>query len=240
MGNKTRKLLMKNRIYTNDSYYKYSLNPKQIKILRAIQNNIYSQKNIAESLKMESHIVNYYMDLLEKNKFIEGNKEPNMSGELEYLVCWLTNKGKVAVDNPDDLVKESIPYENRNIHINQGKYYENIGGDYTEQSHHGNGDNVAGNKKTIHTNVNPDWEKILLEIQTILEKQEEEFNPNKELGQQKIADATIKEIENKPNLARRIISASEKGFIAYIKARFISPVQSALLAALEEWKPTQK
>ena len=74
----------------------------------------------------------------------------------------------------------------------------------------------------------------------MLEKYEEEYNPNKKLGQEKIVSATIKDIENNPNLVKKIITASEKGLIAYLQARFISPVQSAFLAALEDWQQTQK
>ena len=99
--------------------------------------------------------------------------------------------------------------------------------------------NITGDKNITYTNQNPELEKVIAELQKLLNQQAEEFNPTTEKGQQRITTETIQEIENSPHLAQRILSASEKGLIEYMKARFISPVQSAFLAALEDWQKTR-
>ncbi len=116
-----------------------SLNNKQIRILKAIQEGIRSKKAIAKTLNIENHTVKYYLDFFEQNRFIEGYKKLSMIRELEYLDCWLTTKGKVAANNPDDLIDELIITETRTI--NAKTYNERM-----EQYSNGNGDNVAGTK----------------------------------------------------------------------------------------------
>jgi len=56
------------------------------------------------------------------------------------------------------------------------------------------------------------------------------------LGKKKIVTEAIQKVDNNPNLVKRIISVSEQALFAYLQARFISPVQSAFLAALDDWQ----
>lgn len=115
-----------------------------------------------------------------------------------------------------------------------------IKGDLINQIHTGSGDNFGKNKNINNSQEFQKFTPISEEIQVLLEKLEQTYNPNTELGQNKIAKEAIEEIEHDSNLAKRIISASEKGLIAYLQARFISPVQSAFLAALEDWQKNKK
>ena len=100
-----------------------------------------------------------------------------------------------------------------------------------------NNDIVGGDKKN-NNNIYPSPELIKIEndIQSILEELEQKYNPTKELGQKYIADEAIQEIDNKPNLVKRILNVSQEALFAYLEARLISPALSAFLAALKEWR----
>jgi uncharacterized protein YoaH (UPF0181 family) len=104
-----------------------SLNEHQINILKAIHQGISSQKEIANALQIRKDLVGYYLKDFEKNEFIKGAEGFPIEdvGELEYIDCCLTAKGKVAAENPSNLIKESAVTEHRTI--NTDKYYEQSG-----------------------------------------------------------------------------------------------------------------
>jgi len=232
------KQFLKGKIDLDNHSQNPLVNDHQVKILQAIQNGANNEKGILQEIQIDDFSLNYYLDELIKSDCIKGSKAFNRMGNLEYKRVYLTNKGKVAANNPEDLVEENRGYSIRNISTQN--YNENINKDVIQQSHYGNGDNISGKKNITYANHNPELDKIISEIQELLKKQEEEFNPTKEKGKQRIITATIQEIEDNTNLAQRILKASEKGLIAYLQARFISPVQSAFLAALEDWQKTKK
>ena len=101
------------------------LNEYQIKILQCIKEGISHQQDISKNLGLENHLVNYYLDILKKDELIEGFSGYGKSGELEYILTTLTNKGKVALDNPNNLIQETNMKEHRTINTNN--YSENIG-----------------------------------------------------------------------------------------------------------------
>ena len=94
------------------------LNEYQIKILQCIKEGISHQQDISKNLGLENHLVNYYLDILKKDELIEGFSGYGKSGELEYILTTLTNKGKVALDNPNNLIQETNMKEHRTINTN--------------------------------------------------------------------------------------------------------------------------
>lgn len=108
------------------------------------------------------------------------------------------------------------------------------------QYHSGSGDNIAGNKKTTNVYSCPELTKIGSDIQAIVEDLEQVYNPNTKKGKEKIVTEAIQIVDKDPSLVKRIISVSEQALFAYLQARFISPIQSALIVALKSWKKDTK
>lgn len=111
----------------------------------------------------------------------------------------------------------------------------------TYQNHYGSGDNIAGNKNiSNNTFISPELKQVGDDFQLILDNLKQVYNPNTEQGKEKIVNEAIQRVESNTNLVKRAFSASEKALFTYLKSRFISPLQSAFLAALEDWQKNKQ
>ena len=107
------------------------------------------------------------------------------------------------------------------------------------QFHFDNGDNV-GRDKNINIHESPELVQTIQEIQTLLAKLEQTYNPNTTTGKMTIATKAIEHIEQDSNLAKRVLSALGKGGAAWLQAKIINPSASFLVAALEDWQKTKQ
>jgi len=163
--------------------------------------------------------------------------------QYEIKLKSLEEKYKLELGAKDDQINNIYRQHNTDLleiiksqasqPINSNNSMSNI-----NQYHSGRGDNVGGDKNTTNNNIygSPEITRIGDDIQPILEELEQIYNPNTELGKKKIVTEAIQKVDNNPNLVKRIISVSEQALFAYLQARFISPVQSAFLAALDDWQ----
>lgn len=88
-----------------------SLNEIQLKILQSIAKNVSDEREISKNLQIKRPLVRYHLQYFEDNGFINayGKGYRDLDDPiLEYIDCQLTDKGKVAADNPNNLIKESI------------------------------------------------------------------------------------------------------------------------------------
>ena len=81
---------------------------------------------------------------------------------------------------------------------------------------------------------------VLYDIQAVLEKLEQTHNSSTTTGKMTIAMKAIEHIEQDSNLAKRVLSALEKGGTAWLQAKLINPSASLLVAALEDWQKTKQ
>ena len=86
----------------------------------------------------------------------------------------------------------------------------------------------------IHESSEPT--QTIEDLQTLLKKLEETYNPNTNTGKRTIAKKAIEHIKQDRNLAKRVISALEKGGAAWLQAKLINPSASFLVAALKDWQ----
>nr|WP_322721445.1 pentapeptide repeat-containing protein [Nostoc sp. ChiQUE02]MDZ8234545.1 pentapeptide repeat-containing protein [Nostoc sp. ChiQUE02] len=94
---------------------KVSLHPYQIKILKAINNGADTCSNISEVLNIQVHIVKYYIETLESESYLQCTKwNDGISPDNQYM-CRLTNKGRVALQNPDLLLPSARDAFNQTI-----------------------------------------------------------------------------------------------------------------------------
>ena len=169
-----------------------SLNEHQINILKAINQGITSEQGIANTLQIDKHLVRYYLQDFEDNKFIQGAKG-FVDGEKEYITCRVTDKGRVAADNPSNLIKESTINGHRTIDLDSGNYNERIERDYVQGDVYNNCNvNISQETKeqTLATSISPaipiidDCKKILQALATFFNS-----NPNKGTGDSEISQA---------------------------------------------------
>lgn len=100
----------------------------------------------------------------------------------------------------------------------------------------GSGDNVGRDKITNHVSNPKDLDQAVEDIQILLEKLEQTYNSHTTAGKMAIATKAIEYVENDTNLAKRILSALEKGGIAWLQSRIVNPAASFFLAGLEDWE----
>lgn len=222
------------------------LNKAQIKILQAIGNGVSVEREIAKALQIEKYLVAYYLEYFEKNNFIEvcykGCTEREGKLELEYLYCQLTAKGKVAAENPSNLIKESTMIENRTIKTDT--YYEqsgNVGIGHMSCGTIAGGAKVAG---VIHEGQVKNLAEIAAEIQGLL-NYFQEHNPTITEAQQivktatqrqpELQDATIIEAAIKANspLKDRLSAASTAACIETVK--ILLPPVGVAIEAVKAW-----
>ncbi|MFM2314770.1 MAG: hypothetical protein RLZZ04_4046 [Cyanobacteriota bacterium] len=156
-----------------------SLNEHQINILKAINQGITSEKEIANTLQIDKRLVRYHLQDFDDNKFIQGAKG-FVDGEREYITCRLTDKGRVAAENPSNLRKESTMIKNCTIDTSDGNYNEHIEGDYVQG-------NVYHNYNVNFSHETPiigDCKKIFQALATFFKQK-----PNSRTGDKEISQA---------------------------------------------------
>lgn len=207
------------------------------RILKAISDKNSSQTNVAETLKLKEHTINVYLEQLLNADFIQANKSYSIkTGELEYVYCALTSKGKATIDDPSFFVENNTITKNMN------------------QTHSGNGDNVADNTtnntfnapvgavgSTFHDqsqaigqyNEAPskDLTEAASEIQSILDQLNQTY-PNKR--NIKIANEAVDIIEQNPSLIQKLLSAAKSGTLAALDSLLSHPASSFVIAAIDD------
>lgn len=108
------------------------------------------------------------------------------------------------------------------------------------QSHSGGGDNVGRDKNINNIQESPELIQTLKDIQALLKKLEQSYDPNTTTGKMTIATKAIEHIEQDRNLAKRVLGALEKGGAAWLQAKLINPSASFLVAALDDWQKNRQ
>ena len=177
-----------------------------------------------------------YIQALDIVERVLGENHPNtvtIRANLEYLRTQQHQKNE-----------ENIITDGGNINIGSGNYNEGIEGDYIQQS--GNF-GVGINKRTINTDkiagtINEAKQKTLAEatkeIQELLEQLDKSYDTSSYSGKVKIADETIKNIENNSDLKAQIISALKVGGVKAFEQFLNHPAASFVIGALEDWQKT--
>jgi predicted transcriptional regulator len=84
------------------------LNQNQLDILRAIENGQWSDTEIAQELGLHISTVRYLLNVMKDQDLFDSHLTYNDedSRKTKYIIHKLTDKGKVAINNPDDLIIE--------------------------------------------------------------------------------------------------------------------------------------
>ena len=218
-----------------------SLNELQINILKAIDKGISSERELANILKLEKHLVRYHLQYFEKNEFIKGAKGFPIedAGEKEYVSCWLTDKGKVAAENPSNLIKESIMTENRIINVSSGDYNENRGN--VGISHMSGGEIKEGAKVAgvINEAERQNLAEAAAEIQQLLEQLSQTYPTSTNKEKMAVVAEAVDQIENNPTLKARVINALKAGGTEAFKEAINHPLVNILIATIEGWQEAE-
>jgi predicted transcriptional regulator len=83
-----------------------TLNQKQLDILQAIQKGCQSDTQISKRLGFDMALVGHYLDEMKKEGYVEFNDIERLGETKHREFIELTDKGKVAVNYPDDLISE--------------------------------------------------------------------------------------------------------------------------------------
>ena len=173
---------------------------------------------------------------------LSSHKSFNFNGDIRQLVLPLLEQGNFS---------GNIMPENRNINTQGGNYNENIEGNYYDQrsnantieninqSHSGSGDNVGGDKNTTHIYNSQDLAQAAADIQALLEQLEKTYPTNTFAGKVAIANETIQQIDNNPNLTLKILSAIKAGGTSALDSLLDHPAASFVIGALEDWQQSK-
>jgi DNA-binding MarR family transcriptional regulator len=223
-----------------------SLNENHLAILKAISNGQTSEEEISEALSLDRNLVKYYLEKMEKEKFIECRKVPSFKSlEKEYIDISLTAQGQVAVKNPNALIPKD---SGRNIHTGGGNYNERIDGSYYQQSGtfgigHMSGGTIESGAKVagvINEAEEQNLAQAAAEIQQLLEQLEQSYPTNTTAGRMQIATEALSQIESNPTLSSRILSALKAGGISAFEQLLNHPAASFVISALADWQETQR
>ncbi|MEM8677606.1 MAG: hypothetical protein AAGF83_27660 [Cyanobacteria bacterium P01_G01_bin.67] len=179
---------------------------------------------ISEELSLDIDIVRscleemQTLDLIEIKKIQEGQKTINTIKEI-------TSMGKMILKKALSL--SEVINNNQTLPLNNYHYQFN---------HYGSGDNIARDKNINSIHESPELSQLIKDIQAVLKKLEQTYNPNTTTGKMTIATKAIEHIEQDSNLTKRVRSALEKGGVAWLQAKIINPSASFLVAALEDWQ----
>ena len=124
------------------------------------------------------------------------------------------------------------------------------------QNHYGSGDNVAGDKTNIHQHGNfgvgvnqgeisgnakiggvideaqqPNLSEAISEVQNILAQLSQIYPNNIDLQ----AEKTIRQIENRPSLKQKLISAGKQAGIKALEKAFDNPAGAIITGAIGGW-----
>jgi hypothetical protein len=201
-------------------------------ILKAINQGFSSETAIAEALELKQHTVNYYLEQLDKEKFIVGAKGYPIvdAGELEYQSCVLKPKGKQALEDPNYLVEESNMTEHRTIRTNE--YYEqsgNIG------IGHMSGGVIKDNAKVagvINETEQQDLAEVVAKIQALIQQLEQSHPTNTTAEKMMVATQAIAQIENNPTWKQKAIAAFKQGSLKAVETH---PIGAFIVGAIKGW-----
>ena len=186
-------------------------------------------------MEVEKHLINYYLENLEKNGLIKGCQGYGIeSGELEYIITILTNKGKVALDNPNNLIQETNMGEHRTINTNN--YSENIGIRNMNGCEINEGAKIGG---IINEAESKNLAIAVKEVQEILEQLSNTHPIQKTTDKMIVAGKAIEKIEQNPQLTQTLLSAAKAGSLAAIESMLNHPLASFIIAAIEDLKNHQ-
>jgi hypothetical protein len=122
---------------------------------------------------------------------------------------------------------------NRNINTGGGNYNERIEGDYIQS-------NYIYQSGNFGIGVNKgDLTEAAAEIQQLLEQLEKSYPTDTTMGKMVLATEAIKQIESRPQLKARIITALKVGGVAAFEQLLNHPVANFVIGALEEWDRTK-
>jgi hypothetical protein len=203
------------------------------------ETNCSSDYEIIDKLEMDLDTVRYYLEEMDNYKLIKLIKDCTFEGAF-YNIVEVTPKGKMFLREKIKINDNSIPSQS-NIYIQDNNYYEGDNKSNISQYHSGSGDNVGKNKNINNSIDNiQELNQTIIDIQNLLKKLEQTYNPNTTTGKMTIATKAIEYIEKDRNLTQRVISSLEKGGTAWLQAKLINPSASFLIAALENWRKTKQ
>lgn len=211
----------------------YCLNQHQIAILKVINQGISQQGKIAETLKLEKYLVGYYLEILKYDNFIRCIQAyPTCGeGELEYYYCNLTNKGKVALENRNNLIREAKMSENRTINTNN--YYENNG------IRNVNGGEIPKEAKIagiINEAEDDNLATVAKEIQELLEQLSKHYPTKTRKDKMILTGEAIEIIEENPSLMKKLVKAVKAGSLGAIESWLNHPAASFVMNAVKDFK----
>ena len=143
-------------------------------------------------------------------------------------------EGITNMSNPESKNSE------REINIKQGNYNENIKGNYYEQSGnfgigHMSGGTISGGvvAGTYNAADKKDLAEAAAEIKKLLDQLAEDYPTNSTTEKMTVATKAIEQIEAKPNLKKKAISAVKGGLLKAVETH---PVGAIVVGAIKGWQ----
>ena len=194
------------------------LNKLEKQILDVIHKGVFKAQEIAERLKKKIKIIEYYLDELKKKQYIIGS----LTHDAYY--CQLTPKGVVAVESPDDLIKEPS--------ISNPQYNDFRGATL--------GGGVAGRDYTGDVTHNyaqqGNLAEAAAEIQQLLEQLSQTYPTTTTTEQMAVATKAIEQIESDPTWKQRAVKALKQGTLSTLET---NPVGAFVVGAIKGWQNSE-
>jgi len=85
---------------------KVTLHPNQLKILQAVHDGLELSSRMPEATDLSIDMVTYYIEVLQDESYLQCMKWHDGLSASQNYKCHLTNKGKVALEDPDHLLPD--------------------------------------------------------------------------------------------------------------------------------------
>jgi hypothetical protein len=142
----------------------------------------------------------------------------------------IRTKPRSSVDSPSGSIVNHT-YINK-IENNMTGNTNTFGGDYVRGDKI-MGDKVMGDKIGTQINNSQNLAEAVIEIQALLDKLSEIYNPNTEAGQAKIGQDAIEQIKQNPTLMGRITNALTEGSYTALEEAVNRPTIKVVMAAVK-------
>ncbi len=196
------------------------MNDKQRKILQALGQGLQTTDAIAEKTGLKKHLINHYLEEFEKDGYFIAARE-SYSGEDNFDNLILTNKGKVAIENPDDLLEptSTSKYDLRGAQI--GGFAETVNGNQINTQH-----NYA--LEETQTLV-----EAAKKIQQLLEQQQHE-GLGLETAQKQIAEDLATKAKTNVTISEKLVNWGKSLCDPAITAAIQEPVRQVIRLVIEK------
>jgi len=207
---------------------KMPLHPNQLRILRAIEDGKSLSNEMLSVTGLELYQICYYIKSLEEEFYLTCTEfSDGISRDLHYM-CRLTEKGRVAAEDPSLLIPPSLRKPQMSTTNNfQGAQIGNFANE------------MSGNASQIYNAASDkSLAEAAQEIQALLDQLSQTYPSETLIEKAQLATVAAEQAHADPSLRQRLFSAAKAGSIGAIDQALSHPAATFFIEAVKNWQET--